>query len=96
MSSVIYFGRLQDTGCEYHPSCLACPLPVCKEDMGYPALQKLDQERRDAGVVSVWERIRASRPALKKTQIMKLTGEELGRSTRSVYTALRRALGTEK
>ena len=21
-----------DTGCKYSPSCLACPLPVCKED----------------------------------------------------------------
>lgn len=23
---------LSDTGCIYSPTCLACPLPVCKED----------------------------------------------------------------
>lgn len=24
----------RDDGCELAPSCLACPLPVCKEDVG--------------------------------------------------------------
>lgn len=23
-----------DTGCSYYPSCLECPLPVCRYDMG--------------------------------------------------------------
>ena len=33
-----------DTGCEYSPSCLDCPLPKCKEDMTLGEQMKL---RRD-------------------------------------------------
>ena len=33
-----------DTGCEFSPSCLECPLPVCKEDMTLGEQMKL---RRD-------------------------------------------------
>ena len=33
-----------DTGCEYSPSCLECPLPVCKEDLTPGQQMKLRRE----------------------------------------------------
>jgi len=33
-----------DTGCEFSPSCLRCPLPLCKDDMEPIELHRLRTE----------------------------------------------------
>ena len=30
--------RLKDTGCDYSPSCLRCPLPACRYDASAPPM----------------------------------------------------------
>ncbi len=35
------YTHFRDTGCSLHSSCLACPLPVCREDEDAPHLPRL-------------------------------------------------------
>ena len=30
----------EDLGCSWQPTCLGCPLPKCREDMGYTEFRK--------------------------------------------------------
>lgn len=39
-----------DRGCEYHPSCLSCPLPVCRYDVQGGVQVMRSQARRTAAV----------------------------------------------
>jgi len=41
------FTRYRDEGCDYHPSCLTCPLPRCRYDEpgGVRALLNLGRDR---------------------------------------------------
>ena len=40
--------RFRDTGCEYSPTCLACPLPACRYDAPAPGSPR-DRSRERAG-----------------------------------------------
>jgi len=37
---------VDDDGCEYCPSCLQCPLPVCKHDDPVGALRWVERTRK--------------------------------------------------
>ena len=47
------YDHYADTGCEFAPSCLACPLPVCKEDAPPGWLKRHRRRLYDSGVVRV-------------------------------------------
>jgi hypothetical protein len=62
--------QYRDDGCEVSPSCLTCPLPVCRYEIrgGLAALQRLprdaellDEHRKGAGIESLCRRFNLSR-----------------------------------
>ena len=78
----------QDTGCEYSPSCLECPLPVCKEDMTQTEQARL---RATSPVYAVHDRLCIEHPHLAGTvELMKMVGADVGLTTRTVWRYLER------
>lgn len=67
---------LPDTGCEYSPSCLSCPLPACKYEMPLPRQEFMERAREIA-------RVRAAQ-GLTARQL----AARFGVSVRSVHRAL--------
>jgi len=74
-----------DDGCEVHPSCLSCPLPVCKDDI---RLEWQIGKIRDATVVQLYfdygytmREIRDLTPDVPKTSIMNVIRAERKRRT---------------
>jgi hypothetical protein len=74
MSEVAPCFRFRDTGCEMSPSCLSCPLPICKHDD-----PKWAQRGRVTWVASVYEAHDRS---------VARTAEAMGVTRRSVHRAL--------
>jgi len=74
------FTRYRDQGCDFHPSCLTCPLPRCRYDEpgGVAATRRAD---RDEQIL----RLRLKR----RTPIAELAAL-FGVSKRSVHRILRR------
>jgi hypothetical protein len=67
-----------DTGCEFAPSCLACPFARCKYDD--PDVFKLDAARRDREIARLRREYRVPVATLMKTY---------GLSRRHVFRVLR-------
>jgi hypothetical protein len=77
-----------DTGCRLHPSCLACPRPMCIYDedvIPFAAVNTARKERRTAIVTSVKERGRGY-------GAVKATAQEFGVSPSTVWNALRKEI----
>ncbi len=69
-----------DTGCEVSPSCLNCPLPVCKYDA--PAQYGLlRRQQRDQEKITVMQR---------EGLTMKAAAEQFGITERTMFRILRR------
>tara|TARA_Y100000310_G_C20434529_1_gene693101 strand:+ start:255 stop:533 length:279 start_codon:yes stop_codon:yes gene_type:complete len=64
----------QDTGCQVSPSCLRCPLPVCKFD-DINALYLYQRQTRDA---EVWAALQEGLTTLE-------VAERFGLTERTVY-----------
>ena len=73
---------LPDTGCDLHPACLSCPLPVCRYD-GKKGLASI----RVANMTAAALRLRAD--GLKPEEI----AEQIGRGRRTVFRLLAEAAG---
>lgn len=75
----------RDTGCEVAPSCLSCPLPQCRYDVGAGG----------AGIATLRRRERAAeiRARLAAGQSGPQIAEELGVSLRTVWRAGKTATG---
>ena len=76
--------RYRDVGCELHPHCLTCPLPVCKEE----ATQ---------GVRSIRAHMRGLQVALLRSEgyTVEWIAQVMGITERSVWKALEKSRNTE-
>jgi len=76
-----------DTGCELSPSCLSCPLPVCKEDDHLVSVRlrtaALDQRVYDAWLLQLV----ADRPQGKAVTTV---AKEIGVTERTIFRSLKR------
>ncbi len=43
----------EDTGCEWSPTCLACPMPVCKHDLPLNVARVVQTRKRDLYIQSL-------------------------------------------
>ena len=74
----------KDTGCEESPSCLACPLPICRYDN--PAWYAgLVRGRLDARILATYETF------LGNPDVAGLTARVFGVSARTVHRVIKRA-----
>lgn len=70
----------RDDGCEVSPSCLRCPLPLCKYDD--PNRERREErDRRDEEIADARERERLTAPELAR---------RFGVSQRTVFRAIQR------
>jgi hypothetical protein len=74
-----------DTGCDLNPSCLTCPLPRCKYDVG--GNRGVATRKRDREIVLLHRKYGAPSPLLARTY---------GISERSVFRILRAAQPPEE
>ena len=70
-----------DTGCDLHPACLTCPLPVCRYDMDAKGGARAQNLLRDAEIARLYQQ---------RVGIKELTAR-FGIGRRSVFRALARA-----
>jgi AraC-like DNA-binding protein len=74
------FTSYRDTGCDFHPACLTCPLPRCRyDDPGW--VQREQRGTRDTAILQ----LRAAQ-ALSVDEL----AERFGVSTRTVHRVLSR------
>ena len=71
-----------DQGCQYSPSCLACPLPVCKHDRPNGQHPDNSKQARDLAAASM---------ILSQNLTAQQAAERLGVTVRTVYRILSRA-----
>jgi|TARA_Y100000310_G_scaffold330779_1_gene403039 hypothetical protein len=79
------FDHYPDTGCLAGPSCLACPLPLCRHDDEAGYLRAIRQNR-DVGIVAM---VHEAKDAGKKAKVARVA-RDLGVTERTVYRTLLR------
>ncbi len=76
--------RYRDVGCDLHPHCLTCPLPVCKEEC-------------TQGIRSVRAHMRGLQVALFRSEgyTVEWIAQVMGITERYVWKALKKSQNTE-
>ena len=74
-------------GCNWYSSCLDCPMPVCRYDVGPDEAIRMKRRTDDA---RVYRRI-LELSALPKDQMVKQVALEFGKHKRTVYRIIHRA-----
>lgn len=80
---------LKDTGCQFSPTCLACPLPVCKYDEDFLSRVKYPKKRQ--AYSKRMERFNAMlATGMPKIDAINLTAEAENVTTRTIWRTIER------